>query len=133
MPRVDHVAVWTRDLERLRAFYERWFDARAGARYASANRPGFTSYFLAFPDGGARLELMALPTLVDAPDGAAATPPLGWAHLALSLGSRDAVDALAARMRDAGVPILSGPRVTGDGYYEAVLRDPDGNLVEITA
>lgn len=133
VPRLDHVALWTRDLDRLRAFYARWFDARAGARYESATRAGFASYFLAFPDGGPRLELMALPALADPADGAAPTPPVGWAHVALALGSRDAVDALAARMREAGVPVLSGPRVTGDGYYEALLRDPDGNLVEIVA
>jgi lactoylglutathione lyase len=129
MMRIEHVAVWTRDLERLRAFYERWFGARAGAPYESANRPGFTSYFLAFPDGGARLELMRLPELDDAP----AAPAAGYGHLAVSVGSEAAVRALAERMREAGVPLLSGPRWTGDGYFEAVVRDPDGNEVEITA
>ena len=127
--RIEHAALWTRDLERLRAFYERHFDARAGARYASATRSGFVSCFLSFPSGGARLELMALPELQDAP----AAPTVGYAHLALSVGSREAVDALAARLREAGVRISSGPRVTGDGYYEAVVEDPDGNALEITA
>ena len=127
--RLEHVAVWTRDLERLRAFYERYFDARSGARYASATRPGFTSYFLSFPDGGGRLELMSVPALSPAPD----KPAAGYAHLALSVGSRAAVDALAARLRADGVCVRSGPRETGDGYYEAVVEDPDGNAVEITA
>ena len=126
--RIEHAALWTRDLERLRAFYERHFDARAGARYASATRSGFVSYFLSFPSGGARIELMALPELQDA----SAAPAVGYAHLALSVGSREAVDALAARLREAGVRISSGPRETGDGYYEAVIEDPDGNSVEIT-
>ena len=57
----------------------------------------------------------------------------GYAHFALRLGSREAVDAMAARLRAAGVPVESGPRVTGDGYYEALVRDPDGNAVEIMA
>ena len=127
--RLEHVAVWTRDVERLRAFYARYFGARAGAPYASATRAGFTSYFLTFPDGGARLELMSLPALADA----AAAPAVGYAHVALAVGSRAAVEALAARMRADGVPVTSGPRQTGDGYYEAVVEDPDGNAVEITA
>jgi len=129
MIRLEHAALWTRDLERSRAFYERWFGATAGAPYASATTRGFRSYFLTFPDGGARLELMTVPELADA----ARAPAVGWAHVALSLGSREAVDALAARMAAAGVPVVSAPRTTGDGYYEAVVRDPDGNLVEIVA
>ena len=126
--RVEHVALWTRELERSRAFYERYFGARAGARYHSATRPGFVSYFLTFPDGGARLEMMTLPALADS----AAAPAAGYAHLALSVGSREAVDALTARMRADGVHVLSAPRQTGDGYYESVVEDPDGNAVEIT-
>ncbi len=131
--RIDHVALWTRDrdsLERLRAFYARYFGARAGARYESANRPGFASYFLDFPgDGGARLELMTAPGVVDRGRGEA----LGYAHLAVAVGSPAAVDALAARLAADGVPVVSGPRTTGDGYYEAVVHDPDGNVVEFTA
>jgi lactoylglutathione lyase len=129
--RLEHVAVWTRDLERLRTFYERYFDARANARYESVNRPGFTSYFLTFPAGGGRLELMSVPDLSDS--GAADGPVVGYAHLALAVGSRDAVDALTARLRADGARVRSAPRVTGDGYYEAVVEDPDGNELEITA
>ena len=127
--RIEHMAVWTADLERLRAFYERYFGARAGARYASTARPGFASYFLTFPDGGARLELMSVPTLADA----APVPAVGYAHLALSVGSVAAVEALTERLRGDGVRVVSEPRRTGDGYFEAVVADPDGNLVEITA
>lgn len=136
--RIEHVALWTRDresLERLRAFYAAYFGARAGALYESARRPGFASYFLAFPPDeegaapGARLELMTAPGVADRGAGEA----LGYAHLAVSLGSRGAVDALAARVAADGGRVASGPRTTGDGYYEAVLLDPDGNAVEITA
>lgn len=127
--RLEHVAIWTTDLERLRAFYERYFDARAGERYRSATRPGFTSYFLTFPHGDGRLELMAAPGLA-ATAGAAA---VGYAHIALTVGSRADVEALTERMRGDGVRVVSGPRQTGDGYFESVVADPDGNEVEITA
>jgi lactoylglutathione lyase len=119
--RIDHVALWTSDLERSRAFYERWFGGRAGERYENPAR-GFESYFLEFA-GGARLELMRM-------DG---VPPQLGAHFAVAVGSEEAVDALAAELREAGVPVPEGPRRTGDGYYEAVVVDPDGNVVELTA
>jgi lactoylglutathione lyase len=135
--RIEHIAIWTRSpegLERLRTFYETYFGASAGSRYQSTRRPGFVSYFLELPAGGApsaaRLELMTAPGIAPAATG---RETAGYAHLAISLGSRAAVDALVARMAADGVPVLSGPRVTGDDYYEAVVHDPDGNLVEIIA
>jgi lactoylglutathione lyase len=127
--RLEHVALWTGDLERLRGFYERYFGARAGPRYESTNRPGFVSYFLSFPDGGGRLELMTAPELRQTP----AADAIGYAHIAVSIGSPADVEALTARMRADGVRVLSGPRRTGDGYFESVLQDPDGNAVELTA
>jgi lactoylglutathione lyase len=127
--RLEHVAVWTNDLDRLRAFYERYFGARAGVRYRSATRAGFASYFLTFPDGGGRLELMTAPGLA-ATAGAAA---VGYAHIALTVGSRADVEALTARLRVEGVRVVSAPRQTGDGYFESVVEDPDGNAIEIIA
>jgi lactoylglutathione lyase len=126
--RIEHVAIWTGDLERLRSFYERYFDVRAGARYDSRNHPGFRSYFLELSGGGGRLELMTVPELTPA----APHPSLGYPHLAISLGSRDAVDALTNRMRADGVTIVTEAHETGDGYYESVVCDPDGNRIEIT-
>jgi lactoylglutathione lyase len=116
---IEHVAAWVSDLERARAFYERWFGTKEGPRYESARRP-FQSHFLAFGEG-ARLELMAAPQ--EAPR---------LAHIAVSVGSREAVDALITRMRSGGVTTLSEPRETGDGYYEAVIADSEGNVLEIT-
>jgi lactoylglutathione lyase len=127
--RIEHVAIWTKDIERLRSFYETYFQASAGPRYVN-ERKHFTSYFLSFASG-ARLELMSRPHLV-ATDGGADTPPTGYAHLALSVGSPEAVDALAERFRREGHPVIDGPRRTGDGYYECVVLDPEGNRIEIT-
>jgi lactoylglutathione lyase len=127
MARVEHVAIWTRDLERLRGFYERHLGAQAGAKYVNPVKR-FESYFLTF-DGGARLEIMTRP---DVADGTAPAAPTGYAHVAFSVGSRKRVDELAAELRSAGVVIAEGPRQTGDGYYETVVLDPDGNRVEIT-
>jgi len=125
--RIEHVAIWTRDLERLKSFYETYFEVTAGAKYASTKRP-FESYFLSFASG-ARLELMRLPDLADA-DRSRGT--IGLAHLALSTGSRETVNALSRRLRADGYTIVDGPRVTGDGYYESVVLDPDGNRIELT-
>jgi lactoylglutathione lyase len=127
--RIAHVALWTTNLDRLRAFYERHFGAKAGARYVNAAK-GFQSYFLQFDDG-ARLELMSKPT-VEAVAGAPAAERIGYAHVALSLGSRPEVVAATERLRAAGVPVVDGPRVTGDGYFESVVLDPDGNRIELT-
>ncbi|MEO7966228.1 MAG: VOC family protein [Gemmatimonadaceae bacterium] len=126
--RIEHFAVWTRDLERLRAFYERYFEVTSGERYESATTLGFVSYFLTFSSGGARLELMLLPELAPAPS----QPAAGYPHYALSVGSREKVESLTERMRADGVQIVSEARTTGDGYFESVVADPDGNLIELT-
>ena len=125
--RLEHVGVWVRDIDRVAAFYERHFGATIGGRYENP-RKGFASRFLRF-DGGARLELMTRADIT----GSAAGETLGLAHVAIALSGEAAVDALAAELRAAGVPILDGPRRTGDGYYECVVRDPEGNRVEIAA
>ena len=128
--RVEHVAIYVRDLERSRAFFVRWFGATSNARYDSRNQPGLSTYFLSFPGGGARIELMTRPTLTGGPDSSCS---VGYAHLAVAVPTRSAVDALVSGMRTAGVEVRSAPRITGDGYYEAVIADPDGNAVEIVA
>jgi len=128
--RIEHVAIWTNDLERSAAFYQRYFGATPGPRYVNAKK-GFESVFLGF-SGGARLEVMKTNTLnpVAIEPGA---QRMGLTHLALSVGSESHVDELTQRLKDAGYPVLDGPRRTGDGYYESVVLDPDGNRLEITA
>ena len=125
--RIEHVAIWVRDIESAAAFYARWFGARVGERYENP-RKGFASRFLDF-GGGARLEIMTRSGV----DTRAACEQLGLAHVAIAVADEAAVDALAARFRQAGVTLLDGPRRTGDGYYECVVCDPEGNRVEVTA
>jgi lactoylglutathione lyase len=128
--RLEHLALWTPRLETLREFYVRHFGCVAGPLYESRTRP-FRSYFLTFPGGG-RLELMEQPGLEAAP-ARAAPDRTGLAHLALTVGDEEAVRTTTERLRAAGVRVLGEPRRTGDGYYESVVVDPDGNRIELTA
>jgi lactoylglutathione lyase len=123
---IEHVAIWVRDLEPMRAFYAEALGGVSGDLYENP-ATGFRSYFVSLAEG-ARIELMYRPALGPSSTGAAA----GYAHIAVALGSRDAVDAAVAALRRLGVPIESEPRVTGDGYYEAVVLDPERNRVELT-
>ena len=128
MPHIDHIAIWARDVDALSAFYQSIFDVEVGPRYVNAAK-GFSSRFLSFRSG-ARIEIMAtcaLP-LLETPAG---TQRFGLAHVAISLGSEREVDELTQRLRDSGVPVLDGPRRTGDGYYESVVLDPEGNRIEL--
>ena len=129
---LEHVAIWTRDLEGMKEFYCAHFDGKAGAKYRSkaAAHPNFESYFLTFGDGS-RLELMQMPTI---PESAYAPgqEALGLTHIAFAVGGTDEVDALAKRAHAEGRPVLLEPHRTGDGYYEACILDPDGNRVEVT-
>lgn len=127
--RIAHIAVWTRDIDRLCKFYVDYFSARCGAPYHNPAK-GFRSVFISFGEGGASLEAMSRDDLYGRTGGADA---VGYAHIAIGTGSREEVDRLTERLREDGYEILGGPRLTGDGYYESVVADPDGNRVEITA
>ena len=130
MARIEHIALWTDDLERLAAFYTKYLGASVGPKYVNASK-GFESRFLTF-ENGARLELMKTSTLrpqMYAPG----VQRMGLTHVAFSLGAESRVDELTGVLRDAGFPIEDGPRRTGDGYYESVVLDPDGNRLELSA
>lgn len=124
---INHVALYAHDLEAMRTFYTTYLGAVSNDQYHNPGT-GLRTYFLSF-DGGARLEIMTRPGI----DADPVAGQVGWAHTAFSVGSAAAVDALTERLRTDGYPVISGPRTTGDGYYEAVVLDPEGNQVEIVA
>ena len=128
--RIDHIALWTTDLERCKQFYGHYFGAVAGATYVNAGK-GFTSCFLSFSDG-ARIEAMKTTMLAPVAMEPGAQR-MGLTHIAIGVGSPARVDELTRKLIDDGFPIIDGPRRTGDGYYESVVLDPDGNRIEITA
>lgn len=125
--RIEHVAMYVNDLESARAFFIKYFGAVSNDGYHNT-RTNFHSYFLTF-EGGARLEIMNKPDMQDDEKSLNRT---GYAHIAFSLGSKQAVDELTGRLRSDGYPIVSGPRTTGDGYYESCIVGIEGSLVEIT-
>jgi lactoylglutathione lyase len=127
---IEHIALWTGRLEGLKDFYEKYFQARTGEKYQNPFK-GFESYFLSFSTG-ARIELMSQVDLQES----AIRPGYnrtGYAHISFAAGSEHAVDELTDRLRRDGYIVISDPRYTGDGYYESVIEDPDGNHVEIIA
>lgn len=125
--RIEHVAMYVNDLEGARDFFVKYLGGRSNDGYRNPNT-GFRSYFIAF-DGGARLELMQKGDMVDAEKALNRT---GYSHVAFSAGSREAVDALTERLRRDGYAVVSGPRTTGDGYYESCVVAIEGNQIEIT-
>ena len=121
--RIEHIALYTGDIERLRSFYIKYFSAVSGEMYHNP-KTGLKTYFLTF-EGGARLELMTRPETKDEERNP-------YIHTAFSTGSKEKVDSLTKRLENDGFVIAGQPRVTGDGYYESVVLDPDGNFIEIT-
>ncbi|MBP3537191.1 MAG: VOC family protein [Muribaculaceae bacterium] len=127
--RIDHIAIWAEDIELLRKFYMHYFNMSCNDKYVNPNK-NFSSYFLSFENGGARIEIMNIPGK-DAPSSRGNLK--GLAHFAISVGNKRSVDNMAKRLKEDGFTILSAPRTTGDGYYECAVADPEGNYVEITA
>ena len=127
--KLEHIALWTYQLETLRTFYETYFSGKAGAKYVNPQK-GFSSYFLDF-QGGARLELMEMPDIPEHGNDVY-RQFTGLVHFAFETESPAALDALTQRLAADGYEVLDGPRTTGDGYYESVVLDPDQNRVELT-
>ncbi len=125
--RIEHVAVWVQDLEGMQDFYVRYFNGRANNKYTNPGT-GFTSYFITFASG-ARLELMHR---ADIPANLNSGEAQGLVHLAIAVGSREGVNQLTEQLRQDGFAVIGEPRTTGDGYYESVVHDPEGNRIEIT-
>ncbi len=125
--RIEHIAIYVRDLEGVKNFFQTYFGANANDGYHNP-QTGLCSYFLTFTDG-ARLELMRRPDQREREVGLRDT---GYIHIAFSAGSKEEVDRLTKALADGGYQVLSGPRVTGDGYYESCILGPEGNQIEIT-
>lgn len=125
--RIEHIAMYVSDLEAAKDFFVTYFRAVPNEGYHN-QKTDFRSYFLSFDDG-ARLEIMHKPRMEDAEKTLNRT---GFVHLAFSVGSREAVDALTARLKQDGYSVISGPRTTGDGYYESCIVGFEGNQIEIT-
>lgn len=122
---IEHVAIWTKDLEKMKTFYETYFQVSSTERYHN-KKTGFMSYFLSF-DSGSRLELTSKQHLSNR-----VADSMGYTHLAISVGGKEDVDRFVEQFLADGFPLLNGPITTGDGYYEAVIQDPEGNLIELT-
>lgn len=127
--RIEHLAVWVDDIEAIRQFYLTYFEVSCGSKYFNPKK-NYTSYFLAFKDGDCRIELMHRPDIAD--NTAKRGLLKGLAHLSISIGSKEKVNELTERLRKDGYTIEGEPRTTGDGCYESVVLDPEGNYIEIT-
>ena len=125
--KIEHIALYVKDLEVSKSFYETYFGAKSNELYHNP-KTGLHTYFLSF-DSGTRLEIMWCPNLSKRLDRVMNE---GLIHFAFSVGSKKAVDTLTQKIIDAGYVCFSQPRTTGDGYYESVILDPDGNMIEIT-
>lgn len=131
MIKLEHIALWANDAERLKAFYQKYFDAQAGPKYVNEKKQ-FRSYFLKF-SSGTRLEIMQRPDINPINRESSDQEFIGYTHLAFSVGSEKSVNVLTEQLIADGYEHLDGPRHTGDGYYESVILDPEGNRVEIAA
>lgn len=127
--RIEHIAIWCRDIEKMKAFYMRYFNATSNNLYTNPIKQ-FNSYFLSF-ETGARIELMQMPNVLNN-QYASGSEYYGFSHFAVSVGNKEKVDALTIQFANDGYEIVSQPRTTGDGYYESVVLDPEGNKIEIT-
>ena len=126
--KLEHIALYVNDLETMKDFYVSHFKATANEKYHN-QRTGLQTYFLSFAEG-ARLEIMQRPGMSPKATG---EHPLGYVHISFKLGTAEKVDSLTKKLQESGRPLLNGPRMTGDGYYESVLSDPEGNLIELVA
>lgn len=125
--KIEHIAMYVNDLEAAKSFFVKYLEATPNEGYHNL-KTDFRSYFLTFEDG-ARLEIMNKPGMADAPKTLART---GYVHIAFSLGSKEKVDALTEQLKTDGYEVISGPRTTGDGYYESCIIGIEGNQIELT-
>jgi len=128
--KIEHLGLWVKDLELMRSFYLTYFDTSSGDKYVN-QKTQFQAYFIYFGESKTRLELMMRPDIIS--DNSKRGFNMGIAHFAISVGGKEKVNALTEQLRNDKFTIFSEPRTTGDGYYESVVLDPEGNLLEISA
>jgi lactoylglutathione lyase len=128
--KIEHLGLWVQDLELMRSFYLKYFDTDSGEKYVNP-KTQFQAYFIYFGESKTRLELMMRPDILSANSKRGFN--MGIAHFAISVGGKDKVNELTERLRNDQFTIFSEPRTTGDGYYESVVLDPEGNYLEISA
>ena len=126
--RIEHIALFCKDLEQMRQFFLDYFEAVSNEQYHNP-RTGLRTYILSFTEGSTRLELMQRPDVADANPSVAA---IGYIHISIAVGSKRGVDLLTRRLADDGYPVVSSPRTTGDGYYESCILGPEGIQIEVT-
>jgi lactoylglutathione lyase len=125
---IEHVGIWVDDLEAVRNFYLKYFRVSCGEKYVN-HKKGFSSYFLTFSDDGCRIELMNKPDISQ--NSRLRGLVSGLAHFAILLSDRTLVDSMTELFRIDGIRIVGEPRLTGDGYYESIIEDPEGNWIEL--
>lgn len=128
--KIEHVAIWVQNLEHMKSFYEKFFDGAANSLYHNA-KTNFSSYFIQFEEGP-RLELMHMTSIPGRPNNSQIQTE-GIIHMAFSVGSKEKVISLTEELRTYGCTVASEPRMTGDGYFESCILDPEGNRIEIIA
>lgn len=124
--KIHHVALYVENLEKMKEFYQKYFHAEANERYYNS-KTGLQTYFLSFEDGS-KLEIMTRPDMIIEEKN---LNSIGYIHLAFSMGSKEKVDDITKQLQMDGYVVVSGPRVTGDGYYESCILDPENNQIEI--
>ena len=127
--RIEHLAIWVHDLEKVKEFYIKYFEMKCGEKYTNIKKD-FSSYFLSFEGASTRIEIMSRPDITDS--SCEHSISFGLTHFSISVGSKMKVDRLTEQLRFDGYKIVGEPRTTGDGYYESVIEDCEGNWVEIT-
>lgn len=126
--KIDHIAIWARDLEQFKDFYVKYFEMTCGEKYVNLTKQ-YSSYFLTFEGAETRIEIMHRPDIVESVQKQSVS--MGITHFSIALDRKEQVDSLTEKLRSDGFNIVGEPRTTGDGYYESVVEDCEGNWVEI--
>ena len=144
--KISHIALYVKDIEKVKEFYKKYFQAIENEKYHNM-KTGLETYFLSFEGSDTKLEIMTRPEIKENPEimtkpenitkpeiqvSPSSNISLGYIHFAISLGTKVKVDELTAKIKNDGYTVLSGPRITGDGYYESCILDPENNQIEIT-